>query len=151
MDIKTWSTNFLQLEQHPMASDNMHLMMVLIMSEIESEHLGKQSELVSKVADEFAYKVASLRAEAMRLDISDCTKIVIMYLVSGNPGAIVMYLSVLKYQQLQDKQPIDLGRFCELFPTGFPSEPDLSNAWDAQKLADGKNGLDHIDWSTIES
>ncbi len=85
----------------------------------------------------FLYKVIEQRVQAcFTFKITDCRLIMWLCMISKSPGTAVMYLAYLQYWcKKNNVKEIDIDIFCEkVLPSGYPSEEDLQEIWDAQKV-----------------
>jgi hypothetical protein len=137
--MQKWCDEFKALDQVPMTKEQSELFLYVCMGLIDKE----------KIANEFGYKVATSRAEAIGLKYNE-DFIQWLGLNSKTPGEIVMYLSLMRHEQNADPSPTNMEKFAKIFSFGFPSNEDLGKLWDKQKGAGAiniGNHLDGIEWS----
>ncbi len=136
---------FESAEKHEMdketTADLLRLMLVkkgnLEIPEKEKPFLIKVIE--SRVRACFTYKMEDIRL------------VLFLAMLTETPGSAVMYLTYLQYWCKKNNcHEIDLDKFCQIFPIGFPSKEDLHKIWDGQKIERAKgssissdNLLDH--------
>lgn len=120
---------FEMLEKFPMSDDKSQLLSLLI--------LGNGNKTIEEDSKPFLYKLIEKRISVMlSYEIDDARLILFLCLICLSPGNAVMYLTYLQYWcKKNNVKSIDLDIFCkEIFPWGFPSEKDLDNLWDNQKV-----------------
>ena len=153
LNLKQWYEGFLAAKTDAMSKDMTTCFMTMTMAEMA----GNGDEMVDKFKDEFIYKVVDKRADFIGLDITPLTKMFLCFLVNGVPGTAVMYLTILKYDQLQRGGEMNMKKLSHIFPMGFLTAEEIERVWKEQKIEreSGRtdNFLDTIDWhqEAIES
>lgn len=138
-DMKAWCQLLKDAPVEKMDEELTMMMMNIMMGGVNRE----------KMDEVFTYKVAKSRAEHIGL-IADQQLLDFLVMLCPSPGDIVMYLSLLRQEQLEGKTAT-MENFCYLFPFGFPNRDELGVIWDAQKVKGASlgNGLDSYDWSLV--
>jgi len=108
------------------------LMQLLIVKEMKEMPEKKKPFLIKmieqRIKGSFSFK------------ITDNRLIAFIAVISETPGKAVMYLTYLQYWCRKNNiKVIDLDKFCEIFPMGFPDDETLHSIWDGQKV-ECKNG-----------
>lgn len=94
-----------------------------------------------EIQESFLYQIAEKRSEFIGLKMG---KVAIAFLsaLCGTPGEIVMYLYYLK--SIYIEREISMHELAKVFPYGFPTREEIEKLWDAQKVPELDNLLDHI-------
>lgn len=133
--LKVWNSAFLEAEVEPMDQDAAKTFLSIC---------GKEKTPMPKEIQEmFLVQVISKRAEYLGLPMTPGL-IAFLTLLAGSPGTAVMFLTVLKYNQLATgtTETYGMAALGKLFPMGFPNKEKLGELWDLQKLANGANMVD---------
>lgn len=131
---------FSKLQKHEMDKETTGFLITLLMSK------DKQKELPEKEKP-FLMKLIEQRIKGcFSFDIKDTRLILFITIIAKSAGTAVMYLTYLQWCCKQKGyKEIDLEKFCELFPMGFPNETDLQKVWDGQKVErDNGKGSDNL-------
>lgn len=128
MEMKTWLELFFSKKQHPMDSATTRVLMNFMMSH--------KSEPDKELEEIFLYKLIDKRAKIMFDKVSWQAVAFLTYL-TRTPGNAVMYLAAIRSKY----SDFTTDSIAYSFPSGFLSETDLSELWDAQKV-NGTNLLD---------
>ncbi len=129
---------FDKAQRVPMSKENTEILMRLLMT----KELGD----VPENKKPFLVKVIEGRLKtSLSFSINDSRLILFIAIISQTPGTAIMYLTYLQYwcKRNQTKE-IDLEKFCEIFPMGFPDKKDLLKIWDGQKVLRGEGGSDNL-------
>lgn len=124
MEMKTWLELFFSKKQHPMDEATTRVLMNFMME----TKPGPDKEL----EEIFLYQLIDKRARVMFSQVSWQAVAFLTYL-TRTPGKAVMYLAAIrsKYQDLSTDS------IAYTFPSGFLSDEDLDELWDAQKIESG--------------
>ena len=99
----------------------------------------------------FLYAVIEKRVEhCFTFKITDARLILLLAIVSVNPGTAVMYLWYLQYWCFKNNvKEIDLDVVCgRIFPMGFFKEKDLEEIWDEQKVKSDGGSDNLVDYAS---
>lgn len=134
-NIQDWCDQFKALPQEPMSNELTTIFLAVMMGNVDREVLESM----------FTYKVIVARSEALGLEMEDSVRDFLACLCKS-PGTVTMYLSLLRQEQANGNR-ITMSFWSDLFPMGYPSEDNLQELWDAQKVAGAPlgNALD-LDW-----
>jgi hypothetical protein len=135
---RKWCDKFDKCKNEPMSDGLSSVFMKLVMLEMGNDSIPPE------LKTQFIYNVIEKRAEYIELKINDHVKAFLTYLVN-NPGAAVMYLYYMK-SAAPPNINISMHELSKIFPMGFPSDSELSELWEAQKIK-GNNMLDMVDVS----
>jgi hypothetical protein len=134
--------------QIEMSTDISHSFLTCMMNENMNR---SNADVDAQIEQDPLYQLISKRAAFMGLEISFWSKIFFI-LMTQKPGAIVVYLSVLRYKH--GKSPVTLTEVTHMFPFGFYSDSKMEELWNAQKgYTMGlpfDNMLDKINWEEID-
>jgi hypothetical protein len=132
-----FSEKFKDLDCHELSDEMSQIMFGLIM--VQSD-----SELLKTLCDGFLSQVITERFYALGYTMDHKTNIFICILCENRINSI-MYCHYLAYWCKKNKvQKIYFNDFCNyIFPFGFPSNKDLNNLWESQKL-EGYTGSDNL-------
>lgn len=134
-----WCEKFLSTPTERISDELHRLLSTLWMMEN-----NKDQEFLKAMSESFIFRVVNSRASHIGLKIDEWTK-ANLAAICRVPGVAVMYVHALKHWQLiNDDREIDVDQFVQIFNEGFPSNEDLMNLWDDQKI-DGNNMLDMIE------
>jgi hypothetical protein len=98
--------------------------------------------------EDLGFQVIKKRAEYIGLEMSDHV-IAFIAGITKSPGAAIMFVYAIRYKQLATETGhVNMDKFAEFFPFGYPDENDQEELWSFQKTKDGKNMLDLINPNT---
>ena len=108
--------------------------------------------LFSEGADVFGEKPKPFLCEVISKRIECCFQYTItdtanlfLAALTQTPGNAVVYMWYLQYQcNKHGIDVVDLNFICDLFPIGFPSEKDMMDIWDSQKVLPVDHGPDNL-------
>ena len=120
--------SFEKAKRFPMNEETTKYLIQLIMCKDKFEIPEKEKPFLVKLID------GRIKA-SFNYEINDMRLQLFLAIISQKPGTAVMYLTYLQYWcKKRNCKEIDLEKFCEIFPIGFPSETDLQKIWDEQKV-----------------
>lgn len=122
-----WVDMFVKAAKRPMSEEEMLVMMA---ATLDPEWMPEG------VQEDFMYQVISKRAEAMGLNPEPAC-VLFLSLLLTKPGESSMYCSVFLNRGLD----LTMKNLTDLFPDGFPTDAELSELWNLQKLREG-NAVD---------
>lgn len=138
-DFNKWATEFRGRKNSPMSVEMTQTFFVLSLADVRREERH-----VPELENSFMYRLISSRAEYIGLTLTEPAK-AFLTILCESAGTAVMYLYVLR----SVAPAVNMTQIAETFPIGFLVEESLSEAWGAQKLEDGNNGLDCLDLVTL--
>lgn len=106
-----------------------------------------KEELKDFIDKNFLPQVIKKRIAACVKYIMDDKGICLLSYVAQSPGNAVMLIYYLAYWgRVHNKKEINFYTMCmDIFPTGFPSQEDLTVIWDKQKVkTGGMHGSDNL-------
>lgn len=137
---KAWTREFLRLPCPPMSVEMANAFMTCCMSEAaDFPPEGLKAAL--------PYQIAIKRFEALGVSV---TPAVVEFIdcACNNPAQIVMYVMAIKgayvIGRVQGGGTFNMDSLAHLFPNGFPSEAQLSEAWEKQKLDKAVSMIDNM-------
>lgn len=110
--------------------------------------LMRKSMEIPEKEKPFLLKVIDARIKGcFNYKINDIKLLLFLCAVTQTPGKAVMYLTYLEYWTKENGvDEINLDLFCEkIFPWGFPSDKDLNDLWDAQKVMTERMSVNLLD------
>lgn len=124
---------FDKLKSHEMSEEDTELLIMLLMK----EKINPTNTPIAEKDKPFLYQVIEKRIDAcFTFEITDARLILFLCAIAKSPGTAIMYLAYLQYWcKKNDVKEIDLEKFAEIFPNGFPCEEDLQKIWDEQKVS----------------
>lgn len=130
-----WCTKFENAQTTTMSLEVSKLFIALCLLEMKAED-------VQLPVDLFSYKILDKRSEYIGLHMNDYTKTFFSFLCHS-PGELVMYLYYLRSKN-SNGEIITMQTVTMLFLMGFPTPKALEELWDAQKIPELDNLLDHL-------
>lgn len=127
-DMIKWVDEFVAATRRPMTEDEAMVMMAVLLG---------PNDTPDGLKEEFLYQVLEKRATAFGLEPDPDALAFLTFLIKS-PGESSMWCTVFYARQLK----MSMTNLCNLFKDGFPADEELSQLWDRQKQADGKNGVD---------
>ena len=131
-----WCSNFVNSPVEPFDRETTQSILGISVNETKTPP--------KEVEELFIVKLITRRCMYMGMELTPGLT-VLLALLSANSSIAVMYLSLLRFKQLESKAPNPLytGDLLKIFPNGFPSEETLVKLWVEQKLEEsGGNMLD---------
>lgn len=134
---------FNKLKRHEMGIETTRLMYILLAG--DPAHKIKESD------KPWLFKIIEQRIHGcLTMKISDERLLLFITHLAETPGNAVMYLAYLQYRcKKEDIKELSFEYFCEsIFPFGFPSDEDLHQLWNAQKVRPEGGSDNLLDYQT---
>ena len=136
-----WVRAFFAVQFPPMTAEATNVFMTCCLSEAAPDFPPERLKAA------FPYQVAIKRFEALGVNVSPAV-VAFIACVCSNPAQIVMYVMAIKGAYLIDKVrgggTFTMDNLAHLFPNGFPTEQQLSEAWDRQKGTEPGSMIDNM-------
>lgn len=138
---KSWAREFLRLPCPPMSLELTNAFMTCCMSEAAADFPPERLKAA------FPYQVAIKRFEALGVNVAPSV-VAFIACACSNPAQIVMYVMAIKgayvIGRVQGGGTFNMDNLANLFPNGFPSETQLREAWEKQKLDKHVSMIDNM-------
>lgn len=138
---KSWTREFLMLKCLPMGLDMTDAFMTCCVSEAAPDFPPE------RLKASLPYQIAIKRFEALGVNVAPAVVAFIACMCS-NPAQIVMFVMAIKgayvIGRVQGGGTFNIGNLAHLWPNGFPSEAQLREAWEKQKLDKAVSMIDNM-------
>ncbi len=139
-----WVAEFKKLPQHAMDDQVARIFMAMSIAEMSGNLNG-----LDEMEQLFLCRVISTRAQTINLSISRHAVVFLSFL-TRNPGAAVMYLYFLRNEQRKNNTNVSMDVITNLFPDGFPSDDELQDMWNKQKIEVGGRECNLLDFVNLD-
>lgn len=129
---------FEALKKYPMSDEHTKAMIALMLMNVDG--------VDPRVYREGICLIIENRLKNLGYSIDVKSKLMLAYMI-GSPGTAIMYCYFMAYHcKKKGLKTVEFDEFCEnMFPFGFPSETDLQDLWDSQKVMRAGNlGPDNL-------